>query len=139
MAYEFTKLSDVEVVETPMDTANVLIEEDGIIKKAPKTAVGGSSNIDLLISCNTESLNFNGSNYTVNKEDIKAARNKMLNGEPVNIVLKHIYVYSGITFYKFANCSKYFTQNNEPEINCAFDYAIIDVNENAGVMSAIEQ
>lgn len=37
---EFKKLSDVEVVETPMDTANVLIEEDGVIKKAPKSAVG---------------------------------------------------------------------------------------------------
>lgn len=43
MSYEFMKLSDVEVVETPTDTANVLIEEDGVIKKAPKTAVGGAS------------------------------------------------------------------------------------------------
>lgn len=37
---EFKKLSDVEVVETPAETANVLIEENGVIKKAPKTAVG---------------------------------------------------------------------------------------------------
>ena len=36
MAYEFKKLSDVATVETPADTANVLIEEDGVIKKAPK-------------------------------------------------------------------------------------------------------
>lgn len=55
MSYEFMKLSDVEVVETPTDTANVLIEENGIIKKAPKTAVGGagggsSIEIDMLIS-----------------------------------------------------------------------------------------
>lgn len=42
MSYEFMKLSDVEVVETPAKTANVLIEENGIIKKAPKTAVGGA-------------------------------------------------------------------------------------------------
>lgn len=41
MAFEFKKLSDVEVVETPADTANVLIEENGVIKKAPRTAVGG--------------------------------------------------------------------------------------------------
>ena len=41
MAYEFKKLNDVEIVETPIDTANVLIEEDGVIKKAPKSAVGG--------------------------------------------------------------------------------------------------
>lgn len=38
---EFKKLSDVEVVAEPMESANVLIEEDGVIKKAPKTAVGG--------------------------------------------------------------------------------------------------
>ena len=39
---EFKKLSDVEVVAEPTETANVLIEEDGVIKKAPKTAVGGA-------------------------------------------------------------------------------------------------
>lgn len=49
MAYEFKKLSDVEVVETPTDSANVLIEEDGVIKKAPKTAVGGSGEWDAVI------------------------------------------------------------------------------------------
>lgn len=42
MAYEFKSIADVEVVEKPSDTANVLIEENGIVKKAPKTAVGGS-------------------------------------------------------------------------------------------------
>ncbi len=41
MAYEFTKLSSVEAVMTPSNDANVLIEEDGVIKKAPKSAVGG--------------------------------------------------------------------------------------------------
>ena len=38
---EFKKLSDVEVVAEPTESANVLIEENGVIKKAPKTAVGG--------------------------------------------------------------------------------------------------
>ena len=38
---EFKRLSDVEVVAEPTESANVLIEEDGVIKKAPKTAVGG--------------------------------------------------------------------------------------------------
>lgn len=47
MAYEFKKLSDVAVVETPTDTANVLIEEDGVIKKAPKSAVGGAGGIEV--------------------------------------------------------------------------------------------
>jgi hypothetical protein len=47
---EFKKLSDVEVVETPTDTANVLIEEDGVIKKTPKTAVGGDGGPDAVIT-----------------------------------------------------------------------------------------
>lgn len=38
---EFKKLSAVEKIEKPSDTANVLIEENGVVKKAPKTAVGG--------------------------------------------------------------------------------------------------
>jgi hypothetical protein len=43
---EFRKLSDVEVVAEPAESANVLIEENGVIKKAPKTAVGGTGGGD---------------------------------------------------------------------------------------------
>lgn len=42
---EFKRLSDVEVVAEPAESANVLIEENGVIKKAPKTAVGGGLSI----------------------------------------------------------------------------------------------
>ena len=42
MAYEFKKLSAVEAVETPADTANVLIEEDGVIKRTPKSEIGAT-------------------------------------------------------------------------------------------------
>lgn len=42
MSYNFKSIADVEVVAEPSETANVLIEEDGVIKKAPKTAVGGA-------------------------------------------------------------------------------------------------
>lgn len=38
---EFKKLSAVEAVNTVSDTASVLIEEDGVIKRAPKGEVGG--------------------------------------------------------------------------------------------------
>jgi hypothetical protein len=38
---EFKKLSAVEAVEAVSDAANVLIEEDGVIKRAPKGEVGG--------------------------------------------------------------------------------------------------
>ncbi len=53
----FKRLSDVEVVETPTETANVLIEEGGIIKKTPKTAVGGAGGteeiVDLTVKINS--------------------------------------------------------------------------------------
>lgn len=38
---EFKKLSAVDAVETVSETAHVLIEEDGVIKRAPKEEVGG--------------------------------------------------------------------------------------------------
>lgn len=38
---EFKKLSAVEAVASVSDTASVLIEEDGVIKRAPKGEVGG--------------------------------------------------------------------------------------------------
>ena len=38
---EFKKLSAVEAVEAVSDAANVLIEENGVIKRAPKGEVGG--------------------------------------------------------------------------------------------------
>ena len=41
MTYNFKSVADVEVVEKPTTSANVLIEEDGIIKRASKSAVGG--------------------------------------------------------------------------------------------------
>lgn len=47
---EFKKLSDVEVVAEPTESANVLIEEDGVIKKAPKTAVGGGAGNFVIVS-----------------------------------------------------------------------------------------
>ena len=49
MAYNFKSIADVEVVAEPAESANILIEENGVIKKAPKTAVGGGggfSNFD---------------------------------------------------------------------------------------------
>lgn len=56
MSYEFKKLSDVDVVAEPAESANVLIEENGVIKKAPKTTVGGDNNICFVINYNTETI-----------------------------------------------------------------------------------
>lgn len=46
---EFKRLSDVEVVAEPTETANVLIEENGIVKKAPKSAVCGGMGGSLMV------------------------------------------------------------------------------------------
>lgn len=40
---EFKKLSAVESVVEPAQSANVLIEEDGVIKKAPKSVIGAQA------------------------------------------------------------------------------------------------
>ena len=52
---EFKRLSDVEVVAEPTESANVLIEEDGVIKRAPKTEVGGAGGgeiMDIILGVN---------------------------------------------------------------------------------------
>ena len=54
MAYNFKSIADVEVVAEPAESANVLIEENGVIKRAPKTAVGGKKEdnvIDTVMLC----------------------------------------------------------------------------------------
>lgn len=43
MAYEFTKLNAVESIEELSDSANILVEENGVIKKVSKDAIGGNT------------------------------------------------------------------------------------------------
>ena len=50
MAYNFKSIVDVEVVAEPTETANVLIEENGIVKKAPKSVVGGGMGGSLMVN-----------------------------------------------------------------------------------------
>lgn len=44
---DFKKLSEVTQVTEAADTANVLIEEDGVVKRVPKSEVGGSSKLTI--------------------------------------------------------------------------------------------
>ena len=46
MSLDFTRLSDVELVAGATETANVLIEDDGEIKKVPQSEVGGKKHWD---------------------------------------------------------------------------------------------
>lgn len=81
---DFKRLSDVEVVETPTDTANVLIEEDGVIKKAPKTAVGGyGCNTYFVVVADTGG----SSTQFVTKGIYEAVKNMLDNYVPVQIIV----------------------------------------------------
>lgn len=69
---EFKKLSDVEVVAEPTESANVLIEENGVIKRVSKDEIGGklSSNagtgfgFDVVIFSNAENASVIHGDYT---------------------------------------------------------------------------
>lgn len=98
MSYEFKKLSDVEVVETPADIANVLIEEDGVIKKAPKTAVGGAGTDDydvivrgtpILVDWGSDGWGIDGVEYTLEKGDYETLKAKIKSYKP----LSGLYIY----------------------------------------------
>ena len=50
MSYNFKSIADTQVVAEPSESVHVLIEENGEIKRAPKTAVGGAGGkYDLVI------------------------------------------------------------------------------------------
>ena len=42
MGYEFTKITDVDIVETSTETTNVLVEMDGTVKRVPVKEIGGA-------------------------------------------------------------------------------------------------
>ena len=89
---EFTRLADVEVVETANDTDKVLIEQNGEIKRVLKTEVGGSGNvlvIDVFVeySTNEETGEIDYDNYDMSvtsnmsfEEALSAFNNRELTG-----------------------------------------------------------
>ena len=98
---EFKRLSDVEVIAEPSESANVLIEEDGVIKKAPKTAVGGgSTEWDAVIDIANDWLN--ESNYVFTSGSYADLKAKILAGEKPNILIKYFYNY-GDDYYLITN------------------------------------
>lgn len=64
---EFKRLSDVEVVAEPAKSANVLIEENGVIKKAPNAAIGNEWDavieIDDIYDINNNTVRFTEGNF----------------------------------------------------------------------------
>lgn len=92
MAYNFKSIADVEVVAEPSESANVLIEENGVIKKAPKTAVGGagdSGNSGAGMGFGFDVVIFNSGTYNAKLSygSYENLKSKMENEEAVLIAL----------------------------------------------------
>lgn len=61
---EFKKISDVELVETPTESDNLLIVSEGVVKQVPATAIGGGSSGDciMIIPDNDDEYYYNTGN-----------------------------------------------------------------------------
>lgn len=86
---EFKKLSAVEAVNEVADTANVLIEEDGVIKRAPKTAVGGAGGCDAVILLTRDPDNERDT-LTLESGSHAEIYEKLMAGEVVSAVYKEV-------------------------------------------------
>lgn len=82
MAYEFQRLDAVTEVTEVSDDATVLIEEDGAIKRAPKSAVGGGGGIPTVAMPMEQVISF--SPPTVQLTDEQVA---LLNSGNANVVV----------------------------------------------------
>jgi hypothetical protein len=81
----FKRLAEVEVVAEPAESANVLIEENDVIKKVPMTAVGGSGNSSGSGSVYVVTLD---QGATVHEYDLNIILTKLMAGEPVFLIVK---------------------------------------------------
>ena len=105
---DFKKLSEVDLVEEVSNTANVLIEENGQIKRASKTKVGGagsdsviktaiitSSAYDSHIS-NATSYVGSPTTYSCKNMTFEEAYEALTTGVPINVKLFDYYSGEGI-------------------------------------------
>ena len=76
----FKKLGEVTLAENASDSANVLIEESGEIKRVPKTEVGGSDTGRFTVTLTTT----DGTNWTADKtfDEISSA---YMNGKYIEV------------------------------------------------------
>ena len=89
---EFKKLSDVEVVAEPTESANVLIEEDGVIKRAPKSAVGGAGGGCDVVILLTRDPDNERDTLTLESGSHAEIYEKLMAGEIVSAVFKSVCV-----------------------------------------------
>ena len=92
MSYEFKSINDIEVVAEPTESANVLIEENGVIKKAPKTAVGGSNTLAIFFNSNNWVEEYNGNEILSAPDNLYETIDDMYqNSNYANIVAYNVY------------------------------------------------
>lgn len=100
MAYNFKSIADVEVVVEPTESANVLIEENGVIKKAPKTAVGGAGGEADMVIALTMRFNFgvptaDNTTITIESGSLEAVVEALRDGRPPVVKCKRYYLTNG--------------------------------------------
>lgn len=87
-AYGFKDIATVDVTELVSESSHVLIEDGGVIKRAPKSQVGGAQNWD--VEMEIDYYNYKSTLISGNYNDVY---NKIMNGELPNIKLKVFYEY----------------------------------------------
>jgi hypothetical protein len=119
MSYNFKSIADVEVVAEPAESANVLIEENGVIKKAPKTAVGGGETLVIA---------FNGNNW------VEAYSGYEIISAPDNLYEVAKEMFENLTYVNIVGCNTSGTNYGElaffqvQRIYKEDDYYILDLN-----------
>ena len=127
MAYEFTKLNAVESIEELSASANILVEENGIIKKVSKDAIGGSasapetpstsatnSNYDIVVMIEGEMID----SFTTHEPQIisqKTYDEVMASGNNFacpKALISIIYSYGAVIMESISCC--YYQEGNEP-------------------------
>ena len=119
---DFKKLSAVEVVETVSDTASVLIEENGIIKRTPKDKIGMNlKHLDTVESISDASNILIEENGVIKKAPKTAVGSTNKNTSPVDIVF---YLSNGTvelvqgTYEEVRNK----IESNEPVLACLTEF-----------------
>lgn len=127
MTYEFKKLSEVETIEEVTETANVLIEEDGVIKKTPKSNVGGAGGVgfDFII------ITDNNRNSRLEVGSYQNLYNKIINRELIFGLASKYSEYSDFseTCY-FTDFRISITSSDEIQIECVNYYYMWLISEN---------
>ena len=93
MSYEFKTLGSVEALTKVPENANVLVEVDGAIKRAPGGALGGNGGkYDLVITDQTDNSNLVALN--IDEGNYQNVYNKIFNEHKVpNVLIKYRHAY----------------------------------------------